>query len=202
MSLLCIQQLTTRHVGPIDLCVEAGECITVEGSSGSGKSLLLRAVADLDPHQGEVTVDGVASRDLPPPQWRQRVTLIPAESQWWAERIGDHFEQVDEAGLAQLGFSPETLEWEVARCSTGERQRLALLRALQNRPQVLLLDEPTASLDEQSTERVEQLLDSYRREHGAALLWVSHDRRQAARVAARHLVMQDGALQIREVTQP
>ena len=198
MSLLSLNQLITRHVGPVDLCIEAGECVAIEGSSGSGKSLLLRAIADLDPHQGEVAIDGVACTALPAPQWRRRVTLVPAESQWWFERIGDHFETVDEAALECLGFGRDTLDWEVARCSTGERQRLALLRALQGKPQVLLLDEPTASLDEESTRCAEELLDDYRREQGAALLWVSHDRRQAARIASRHFTIRNGTLLPRE----
>ena len=82
----------------------------------------------------------------------------------------------------------------MARCSTGERQRLALLRTLMRQPAALLLDEPTGNLDEDSTARVEALLDDYRRAHDAALLWVSHDPRQAARVAQRRFVLVDGRL--------
>ncbi len=97
--------------------------------------------------------------------------------------------------LEQLGFAAQTLEWEVRRCSTGERQRLALLRLLANRPRVLLLDEPTASLDPASVGRMETLLERYRVEYSAAVLWVSHDPAQIRRVASQHFELQDGNLQ-------
>jgi hypothetical protein len=77
------------------------------------------------------------------------------------------------------------MSWEVARCSTGERQRLALLRTLMQAPAALLLDEPTGNLDQESTQRVEGLLTGYQRQRQAALLWVSHDPGQIERVAQR-----------------
>lgn len=171
--------------------------MTITGASGSGKTLLLRAIADLDPNDGDVLLNGRSRRTFRPAQWRSRVRLLPAESQWWADRIGEHFQGTPE-GLAELGFPPSVLEWEVARCSTGERQRLALLRLLQGSPKVLLLDEPTASLDPASTERVEGLLARYRREQGAGILWISHDPAQVARVADRHLQIREGRLEEEE----
>lgn len=197
LSRLRIDQLVTRHVGPIDLCIEAGECVCIEGASGSGKSLLLRAIADLDPHAGKAAVDDVACADLPAPQWRRTVTLLTAESQWWRERVGDHFERRPDGWMDRLDLPREAMDWEVARCSTGERQRLALLRVLVQRPAVLLLDEPTGNLDAHSARRVEALLDEYRHDEKAALLWVSHDHEQAERVAARSFTLVDGRLRER-----
>jgi ABC-type iron transport system FetAB ATPase subunit len=195
MPALVLHQLRTRHVGPIELTVEAGECVCIRGASGSGKSLLLRAIADLDPHQGEARLDARACAVMPAPQWRHQVALVMAEGQWWAETVSAHFaDGCDPAWLERLSLPAAALDWEVARCSTGERQRLALLRTLMRRPAALLLDEPTGNLDEDSTARVEALLDDYRREHGAALLWVSHDPRQAARVAQRRFLLEDGRL--------
>ena len=183
---LCLCALTTLHLGPIEWQINRGECVSLSGTSGSGKSLLLRALADLDPHGGEVSLDGDSALSIPGHLWRRRVGLLPAEPFWWAERVGDHFDEVDEALLEALGLDPKALDWEVARCSTGERQRLALARLLQNKPEVLLLDEPTAALDPQSVARVETLLESYRGEHDAVVIWVSHDATQRQRVAQRH----------------
>lgn len=194
MERLHIERLCTRHVGPIDLGLQAGECVFLSGPSGSGKTLLLRAVADLDPHEGEVYLDGVACRRVAPPLWRRRVALLAAESQWWRARVGEHFCRADAQGLTRLGFTPQTMDWAVERLSSGERQRLALLRLLCNEPKTLLLDEPTANLDPDSARRVEELIDEYRRDSGAAVVWVSHDPQQIARIGGRHFRLEGGTL--------
>lgn len=188
MSLLTIKQLGLHHIGPISLELAPGQCLSLAGPSGSGKTLLLRAIADLEPHCGEIYLDGQPCHSLRAHRWRQQVGLLPAESQWWRERVGDHFAHgQDVIHLEALGFDQAVLGWDVARCSTGERQRLALLRLLQNRPRVLLLDEPTASLDSQNVACVEQLIARLRQEWQLAVIWVSHDAEQMARVATDHL---------------
>ena len=195
LARLRIAQFVTRHVGPIELSIGAAECVCIEGASGSGKTLLLRAIADLDPHGGEAYLDGESCSSLPAPAWRHLVALVVAEGQWWSERVGDHFDHgVDEAWLEQLGLPDSAMGWEVARCSTGERQRLALLRTLMQAPVALLLDEPTGNLDQESTRRVECLLAGYQRQRQAALLWVSHDAGQIERVAQRSFILNDGRL--------
>jgi len=181
-------------VGPVDLTVEAAECICLSGPSGAGKTLLLRAIADLDPHEGTVWLDDRPCEAYPAPRWRRLVGLLPAESRWWYERVGEHMERVPTVWLEALGFTPEVLEWEVRRASSGERQRLALLRLLSNRPRAVLLDEPTASLDPENTRRVEALISRYRRERQAPVLWVSHDPEQIQRIADRRFRLEDGKL--------
>ena len=96
--------------------------------------------------------------------------------------------------LAPYGFEPDALSWNVQRLSTGERQRLAIARLLARTPKALLLDEPTASLDPDNVDRMERLLEDYRKERGAPVLWVSHDPDQAERVATRHVTLRDGRL--------
>ncbi len=94
-----------------------------------------------------------------------------------------------------MGFDDKSYDWQVSRLSSGEKQRLALARALMNQPEVLLLDEPTASLDPKSTHLVEELVAKYQLETGAAVLWVSHDADQAARVSNRHYSLSSNGLQ-------
>lgn len=187
MGDLRIEGITIQGGGPFRLRAKAGECVGLTGPSGSGKSLFLRAVADLDPHDGRVALDDVSAEAIPGHQWRRRVGLLPAESRWWADRVGDHFETTDERWLARMGFDPEVMDWTVSRLSSGERQRLGLLRLLAVRPQALLLDEPTANLDGDNVRRAERVIAEYRRMFAPPMLWVTHDPEQIRRVADRHL---------------
>ncbi len=194
MSSLSFTGLKSNGFGPFDLHIPAGECICLSGISGSGKSLTLRALADLDPHEGEVSLNGDQAADINAPDWRRQVGLLPAESRWWRDTVGEHFQEVDESLLGQVGFELDVMQWQISRLSTGERQRLALLRLLTNKPSVLLLDEPTASLDRENILRVEEVITVYRQQHGAAVLWVSHNTEQITRVCSRHLKIESGAL--------
>lgn len=198
MSELRVDGLCARHIGPLTLAVRPAECLGLSGPSGAGKTLLLRALADLDPHDGEVRLDGTAAAAYPPPQWRRTVGLLPAESAWWRDTVGAHFARTDAEALRRLGFGPEVLNWRVARLSTGERQRLALLRLLAGEPSVLLLDEPTASLDPDTTRAAEELIAEYRRSHSAAVIWVTHSAEQRRRVCDRCVFLEQGRLVARE----
>ena len=187
--------LGTSHVGPVSVSVARGECLAIQGASGSGKSLLFRAIADLDPNRGEVYLNDRSRAEMPAFEWRRKVSFVPAESGWWADRVADHF---DDAGvlhdlLETVGLTG-ALDWDVSRLSTGERHRLAIIRALQTQPDALLLDEPTASLDAEMTTAVEGLIKQ-QLARGVCVLLVTHDPEQAERVANRSLRMKDGRLQ-------
>ncbi len=197
--LLEIEALQTAQLGPVDLCLQAGELVQITGVSGSGKSLLLRAVADLDPNQGIVRLDGVERGHIAPTDWRRQVAYVPAETAWWGLRVVEHFPpgsdpQLALSWLALFSLPEESLDWEVERLSSGERQRLGLLRAFLNRPRVLLLDEPTANLDLENTRRIERAVRGYLAEQGAGALWVSHDTLQRNRLGGRILEIRDGRL--------
>jgi ABC-type iron transport system FetAB ATPase subunit len=153
-------------------------------------------LADLDPHQGEAWLDDREMASFSGPAWRRHVGLLPAESAWWNERVGDNFQGLDKTLLSLLDLPPDAMQWEISRLSSGERQRLALLRLLGNKPGVLLLDEPTANLDEKNIDRVEKLITEWRLQHQSAVLWVTHDSDQQQRVAGQSLRIADGRLQV------
>lgn len=186
-------------IGPVSVDIDAGDCLCISGPSGTGKSLLLRSIADLDPHEGEVWLDGVPCHATPPEQWRTQVGLLPPESSWWLPGVSDHFHDGVPIPLDHVGLSAKTMDKPVVQLSSGEKQRLALMRLLANRPRVLLLDEPTANLDPENTRRVEAVIAEYRRTRKAAVIWVSHDREQITRVANRRLEVLDGRLRERKM---
>lgn len=197
--LLEIEGLETAHLGPVDLCVQPGELVQITGASGSGKSLLLRAIADLDPSQGRVLLECQDRDDLNPTDWRRKVAYVPSETAWWAPQVAEHFPAGWIPGEAQgwlhsFSLPEESLQWEVERLSSGERQRLGLLRAFLNHPRVLLLDEPTANLDLENTRRIERAVRGYLAEEAAGALWVSHDTLQRNRLGGRILEIRAGRL--------
>ena len=179
---------------PCDLAVEAGQTLTLTGPSGSGKSLFLRAIADLDPHRGEAWLDDRACSAFPPPLWRRNVAYLPAESHWWATKVGDHFEDRNADMVEALGLKGDVFDWSVSRLSSGERQRLAVARLLAIEPRVLLLDEPTANLDRDNTTHVEQVIHDYQQTQNATVIWVSHYPEQRQRLGGRHLRIENHAI--------
>lgn len=193
---LVLKQVAIGDLQPVDLGIRPGEIVCLSGQSGVGKSRLLRAIVDLEPHRGEVTLGDTASEKLPAHQWRQRVMLVPAESAWWEETVGAHFPE-DSAIPEALGLPADCMNWPVTRLSSGEKQRLALVRALARDPRALLLDEPTANLDEETTEQVEHWLQKEIQDRQIPVLWIAHAQGQIQRVAQRHFHIDDGG-QLRE----
>jgi ABC-type iron transport system FetAB ATPase subunit len=194
MTYFQLTRFKSRGLEPIDLSIDAGECITLGGPSGCGKSLLLRAIADLDPHEGEASIADCRQSQMAPPEWRRQAGLLSAESHWWADRVSDHLPHSDPELMAALGFEEAATEWEISRLSSGERQRLALIRLLMGKPKVLLLDEPTANLDQASIGRVEHLISDYLKNNKSAALWVSHDPQQRQRIGTRSFQIDSGRL--------
>lgn len=176
-----------------ELTVAPGECVAVMGPSGAGKSLLLRAIADLDSATGKVRLDGVDRESMSAPQWRQQVAYLASDAGWWADTVAEHFIHWGDATVdaAALGLPAEAGSWLVARLSSGERQRLALIRILAGSPRVLLLDEPTANLDEAVGLKVESLLRD-RLAADSAIVLVTHDRVQARRLCGRLMMVEQG----------
>ena len=194
-SILRVEQLHTKAGGPFTFALGSGQCLAIMGPSGAGKSLLLRALADLDPHRGAVFLRDAPQTAIAADVWRRQVMYVPAAAGWWADTVAAHVVAwtARAADVAALGLAADCGDWPVARLSSGERQRLALLRAVALEPAVLLLDEPTANLDADTAQAVERWLVAHKAA-GAALVWVTHDAAQAQRVGDRTLLLERDGL--------
>jgi putative ABC transport system ATP-binding protein len=196
-----------RLVDDISLQVRRGEVIAIVGSSGAGKSSFLRLLNRLDePTSGRVLLEGQDYRTIPPQELRRRVGMLMQSPFLFAGTVADNIrfgpsqrgEQVSletiETLLGQVRLSGYA-EKNVQTLSGGEAQRVSLVRALVNRPQVMLFDEPTSALDSSSEREVESLITSLVFQHGIACLIITHDTAQAARISHRIMVIENGRLE-------
>jgi putative ABC transport system ATP-binding protein len=192
--------------------VRAGDRLALTGPSGSGKTILLRALAYLDPHdEGNIEWNGRPLRAEAIPAYRKEVVYLhqrPALFEGTVEdnlkypftlksHRGKRFDRSRALSIIKtLERDSAFLEKSSRDLSGGEAQIVALIRSLQLDPTIMLLDEPTASLDRATAETVEGLLDRWQREVPGErrFIWVSHDPGQAERMSARRLRMQLGEI--------
>jgi len=211
---LCRVDLQTQAtlLAPTDLSLHAGERVALIGASGSGKSVLLRALALLDaPSSGEVLWLGEPVTAPRIPYFRscacyltQRAALVEGNVMenlrlpfTLKHNRDKRFDAATAAGLLELAGKPRRfLDKAGSDLSGGEAQLVALVRALLLAPQVLLLDEPTSALDPQSVAAVETLVMNWldASPDARAFLWITHDHAQARRVSTRTLTMDQGTL--------
>lgn len=195
-----------RH---LHLRLEPGERVGLSGPSGSGKTLFLRSLAGLDPlDEGTVVLDGIALEDSEIPAYRSRVAFLPQDAvleegsveeslrspfAFRVHRQRSYEESKALRLLSVLGRDASFLEKRSSDLSGGERQVTALVRVLLLAPDILLLDEPTASMDEALARGAETLVSSWMSEAGAhrALIWTSHQAARLDRVANRHFELED-----------
>lgn len=196
----------------ISLKLHKGERVALVGPSGSGKTLMLRALAMLDPlDSGELLWNGRRVAGDRVPEFRSQVIYLhqrPVIGDGTVEQIlraplsfqqhmGREFMLERHGGwLGVLERGVNFLEKRASTLSGGEAQIVALLRAVQLDPAVLLLDEPTAALDAEAAQSIERLVQVWLDEaaEARATVWVSHDAQQANRVANVHWEMHDGEL--------
>ena len=209
---------TVAALAGVDLVIEDGEWLAIQGPTGHGKTTLLQVLGGLDrPTRGTVDFDG---QDLAALRESQ-VTKVRAAS------IGFIFQTFNliptlsaqenvEAALVPLGAGPaerrtraaaalesvglgERLRHLPSELSGGQQQRVAIARALVKEPKVLLADEPTGNLDEDTRDEIIALLEKLWREHGLTLILVTHDS-SVARRAQRVGIMRNGRLSIKQDT--
>jgi putative ABC transport system ATP-binding protein len=193
-----------RLVDDVSIQVEHGDVLAIAGPSGAGKSSFLRLLNRLDePTGGTVYLDGQDYRDIPPRELRRRVGMVMQSPFLFPGTVADNIRY----GPLQRGEDvlAETIEMlldrvdlpghanrDVSQLSGGEAQRVSLARTLANSPEVLLLDEPTSALDEATEREVEGLIGSIIRQRQLTALIVTHDMDQAARLANRVMLMDQG----------
>ncbi|HAH99878.1 MAG TPA: lipoprotein-releasing system ATP-binding protein LolD [Flavobacteriales bacterium] len=194
----------------LDLRVEPGEVVAIVGASGAGKSTLLQILGTLDvPNQGELHIDGTPvhgmsrgalsrfrnenlgfvfqSHRLLPEFNAVENVMMPA---WISGQSTDQSAPRAEALLQELGLG-HRLAHNPSELSGGEQQRVAVARALMNRPKVLLADEPSGNLDSENAEALHDLFFQLRDRSGQTIVLVTHNETLAAR-ADRTLRMADG----------
>jgi putative ABC transport system ATP-binding protein len=191
-------------VDDINFQLARSEVLAVVGPSGAGKSSLLRLLNRLDePTGGQVLIDGRDFRELTPRQLRLRVGMVMQQAFLFPGTVAENIAfGPAQAGrkltpaaigglLSQVGLEGYASR-NVANLSGGEAQRVAILRALANDPELLLLDEPTSALDEAAKLAVESVLASLIERRQLTCIWVTHDDRQAKRLAGKVLVLEGG----------
>ncbi|HET9066566.1 MAG TPA: ATP-binding cassette domain-containing protein [Gemmatimonadales bacterium] len=198
-----------RHLwGGVSFTVRPGESLAVTGPSGSGKTQLLRTLAGLArPTAGSIRLDQRPIDEWPMPEYRARVVLVPQRPSLpegtVAAALADPFrlrvhqdkrfslEQVHRY-LTALDMGEAFLEQRTEELSGGETQLVATLRAVLIEPVILLLDEPTASLDAGRAERIETLVSGWLGGGGRrAWLWTTHDADQITRMSDRTIALGD-----------
>ena len=196
----------------ISVSLSRGDRIALIGPSGSGKTVFLRALAMLDPiDSGAIYWKGKAVADASVPQFRSRAIYIPQKPALFDGTVEENLKRPYQLRIHQdkqfdrqqtlerleiLGRDESFLDKGYQDLSGGEAQLTALLRGIQLDPVVLLLDEPTASLDTQTTATVETLVSNWCNEKKGqrATIWVTHDHNQAQRISDKIWQMEKGKM--------
>jgi molybdopterin-binding protein len=191
----------------VSLSIEPGEYYCVLGPTGAGKTLLLELLAGFNrPDDGIIRFDGKDVTDLPPERRDvgfvyQQFMLFPHLNVFDNIAFGMHIRRIPRDEIkervfklaGQLGITG-ILDRDVTSLSGGEQQRISLARALLLRPQLLLLDEPTSSVDPPMREELMDILRQIHRETGVTVIHVTHNRQEAIALANRVTVMNQGAV--------
>ncbi len=195
---------------PTQLKLAPRDRLVLSGPSGAGKSVLLRALALLDQTEGTLLWQGQTVARAQVPAYRRTVAYLRQRPALFGGTVEDNLLTPFSLGIyrglafdrapalayfARAGHDAAFLAQQADELSGGEQQLVALVRTLQLGPTVLLLDEPTASLDPETAVMVEAIVDAwYQQTPEAAWIWVTHDPAQGKRVGARFAILKAGVL--------
>lgn len=186
--------------------VEAGDFVSIVGPSGSGKSTFLKLCCHLiSPTEGDILWNGTSFQQFSPTELRKRIGYCFQTPVLFGDLVESNMsfpysirkQAMDRERVQKLfscfQMSTEYLQREIRNLSGGEKQRIALIRALLFQPEVLLLDEITSALDTENTKIVEEAIETLNRE-GITVLWVTHNPEQSRRVAKHLLTLESGQI--------
>jgi putative ABC transport system ATP-binding protein len=193
-----------------NLSLNKHETLGLTGPSGCGKSTILRVAVDLvTPSEGTVTFEGRNVCDWNPIELRRRMILVTQEPSMFAGSVRDnllwglrvHGLSADDAQLEEIleevVLWPSLLEKNAQNLSGGQKQRVSIARALLLTPDVLLLDEPSSALDEESSLAVEEAINQLLNEREIGVIIVTHNKEQAERFTSRVIEMKGGSTNAR-----
>lgn len=195
----------------ISVNIEPGDYISIVGPSGSGKSTFLKLCSNLiSPTDGNITYKGKNIDSYNPTELRKSIMYCFQTPYLFADTVMENIsfpysirglkpdrKRIDELFSLfhmEMGF----LDKDVKILSGGEKQRIALIRSLLFRPEILLLDEITSALDVENTKIVEDVITSLNKE-GVTILWITHNPEQSRRYANRLLTIEAGVIKSLEV---
>ncbi len=208
---------STQVLNHINFTVPMGRFAVLLGQNGAGKSTLLKLML------GELTLNGAAGniqllgRDIRQFKNWQEISYVPQNGMASYQNFPASVEEIVQANLyAQIGLFRFAGKKEkelvrqaliqvgmesfakrlIGRLSGGQQQRILLARALVNRPQLLLMDEPTSGMDEKSTEDFYRLLRNINREQGVTVMMVTHDRKRLEPFADDIWLLDDGNMKL------
>jgi putative ABC transport system ATP-binding protein len=203
-----------RALDGVSIAIPEGELVALLGTSGSGKSTLLNLIAGLDhPTSGSVRINGSDLSKMSPEQLsrhrRENIGMI-----FQSFNLVSTMTALENVTLAMMFAGVPKIEREQRAAqlleatglkgrqrhrpkelSGGEQQRVAISRALANKPRVLLADEPTGNLDSRTSREIMELLKGLNEREGITIVLVTHDSNLAAQYARRTITMMDGAVQ-------
>lgn len=209
MSILSLKNIkysfeSTDILNGINLEINKGDCISIIGSSGSGKSTLLKLCADLiTPVEGEILYKQKSYNNYDPIVLRKNISYCIQLPYLFGETVYDNLaypfqirkniinEYEIKKYLNKFNLDESYLQKDINSLSGGEKQRIALIRNLIYRPDVLLLDEVTSGLDNQNSKLVEDLIKEMN-EEGSTVIWITHNLEQSESIFNKRICIEEG----------
>jgi putative ABC transport system ATP-binding protein len=209
MELLAVSGLTHSYDGAhpvllnVDFRMEKGDLVYISGSSGGGKTTFLKILNRLvEPKSGSFMFNGVPYGSFDVKMLRRKIQLVQQAPVMFNMTVEENLRMATPSAdgerivrlLVELNLSPEILGKNAQNLSVGQKQRVSMVRSLLLEPELLLLDEPTASLDPENRDAFQKTFENLRKEHGLSAIWVTHDEGLAKRAVARSYRLVNGVL--------